>query len=84
MFFIACLVASFHEISNHFFNFLWDASELILKCANIARYHAACENKLYGLLKRKNWAGSVGLSGTIFVPVEKAVQLTRSGELSTV
>jgi hypothetical protein len=42
------------------------------------------QNALYGLFKRKNWLELVRLNGTTFVPVEKAVQLTRSGELSTV
>ena len=29
VFFITCLVAGFHEISNRFSKFLWDGSELI-------------------------------------------------------
>ena len=28
VFFILCLVADFHEISNRFFKFLWDGSEI--------------------------------------------------------
>jgi len=30
VFFILCLVADFHEISNRFFKFLWDGSDLKL------------------------------------------------------
>jgi len=30
VFFILCLVADFHEISNRFFKFLWDGSETLM------------------------------------------------------
>jgi len=35
VFFILCLVADFHEISNRFFKFLWDGSDFEAVMASI-------------------------------------------------
>jgi len=46
VFFILCLVADFHEISNRFFKFLWDGSDIKHNKHRTPRNHTNCSENL--------------------------------------